>query len=45
MQEADPLWGQADFCASIKVNLERYLLPAHFLLEYWQGMSQGVPRP
>lgn len=45
IEEADPLWGQSDFCASFKVNLERYLLPAHFVLEYSNGMSQGVPRP
>jgi len=45
MSSASPLWGQEDFCASFKVNLERFLLPAHFVLEYWAGMSEGVPRP
>jgi hypothetical protein len=44
METGSPLWGQEDFCASFKVNLERFLLPAHFVLEYWAGMSDGAPR-
>lgn len=45
MKNGGPLWGQEDVCASFKVNLERFLNPAHFVLEYWPGMSTGVPRP
>jgi hypothetical protein len=45
MNSGSPLWGQEDFCASFKVNLERYLLPAYFVLEYWAGMSDGVSQP
>jgi hypothetical protein len=45
MSSGSPLWGQEDFCASFKVNLERFLLPAYFELEYWDGMSDGGSRP
>jgi hypothetical protein len=44
MKSGSPLLGQEDFCASFKVNLERFLLPAYFVLEYWAGMSEGSPR-
>jgi hypothetical protein len=27
------------------VDLERFLLPAYFELEYWEGMSDGGSRP
>ena len=45
METGSPLWGQEDFCASFKVNLERYSLPAHFVLGDWAGMSDGVRDP
>jgi hypothetical protein len=45
METGSPLWGQEDFCASFEITLQRYLLPAHFALEYWAGMSEGTPRP
>jgi hypothetical protein len=45
MEDADPLWGQEDFCASFRVILERYVVPAWFELEHWAGMSDDEPRP
>ena len=40
-----PLWGQEDFCATFRVTLERYLNPAHFVLEHWTDMGSGsTPR-
>jgi hypothetical protein len=44
METGSPLWGQEDFCASFEITLQRYLVPAHFVLEYWTGMSHGVAR-
>jgi len=44
-----PLWGQEDLYAAFRIVAERYvdpeITPAHFELEYWAGMSEGVPRP
>jgi hypothetical protein len=40
-----PLWGQEDFAAHFEYHQQRFLLPAYFVLEYWDGMSDGLPRP
>jgi len=45
MASGGPLWGQEDFCASFRVILERYVVPAWFELEYWAGMSDDESRP
>ena len=49
LQAGRPLWGQEDLYASFRVVAERYINPAiaaaAFELEYWAGMSEGVPRP
>jgi hypothetical protein len=45
MSSGSPLWGQEDFGASFEIHQQRFLLPAHFVLEYWAGMTQGTPRP
>jgi len=45
MKSGFPLWGQEDFGASFEVRQQRFLLPAYFVLEYWDGMSEGVLRP
>ena len=45
MKSGTPLWGQEDFAAHFEYHQQRFLLPAYFVLEYWDGMSDGVPRP
>jgi len=45
MKSGTPLWGQEDLAASFEYRQQRFLLPAYFVLEYWDGMSDGVPRP
>jgi hypothetical protein len=45
MKTGTPLWGQEDFAASFEFRQQRFLLPAHFVLEYWDDMSSGTPRP
>jgi hypothetical protein len=44
MKSASPLWGQEDLGASFEISQQRFLLPAYFVLEYWAGMADGVPR-
>jgi hypothetical protein len=45
MKTGTPLWGQEDFAAHFEFRQQRFLLPAYFVLEYWDGMSKGAPRP
>jgi len=45
MKSGSPLWGQEDFAAHFEYHQQRFLLPAYFVLEYWDGMSDGMPRP
>jgi hypothetical protein len=42
LEDGSPLWGQADFCRSFEVILQRYLDPARFVLDHWDSMSQGA---
>jgi hypothetical protein len=45
LQTGGPLWGQEDFAASFEIAFQRYLNPASFVLQYWDGMSDGAARP